>query len=109
MVNKLKRLMKELGLYRVYIEDRKITGHEDPFNIANDIGKENSFSHLIDCSFCWESTRHDTMWRELCLSTNAKWAEVLNDRCEMQRLKEIVNIYIHYDEDEEDIILDNDR
>lgn len=98
MVNKLKRLMKELGLYTVYIKDRKITGHEDPFSIANDISKENSFSYLIDCSFLWGDTMHNTMWRELCLSTNAKWAEVLNDRREMQRLKEIVNIYIHYDE-----------
>jgi hypothetical protein len=38
------------------------------------------------------------MWKELCLSTDARWEEVLNDRREIQRLKDIVNTYIHYDE-----------
>lgn len=98
MVNKLKRLMKELGLYKVYIKDRKMTGHEDPFKIADDIGKGHTLSYLIDISFIWDNTRHNTMWKELCLSTDARWEEVLNDRCEIQRLKDIVNTYIHYDE-----------
>ena len=98
MVNKLKRLMKELGLYTVYIKDRKITGHEDPFKIANEIDKGHSLSYLIDISFIWDNTGHSRMWNELCASTDARWEEVLNDRCEMQRLKDIVNTYIHYDE-----------
>lgn len=98
MVNKLKRLMKELGLYTVYIKDRKITGHKDPFKIVYDIGKGHTLSYLIDISFIWDNTGHSRMWKELCLSTDARWEEVLNDRCEMQRLKDIVNTYIHYDE-----------
>ena len=97
MVNKLKRLLKELGIYKVYISDRKKDGHEDPFSLVRDMSHGHTVAYLIDSSFIWSNTDHEKMWHELCMTTSMRWEEVIDNAWAMNALKNTIITYIDYE------------
>ena len=57
-----KRILKDIGIYTVYLNDRKMAGERYGFP-NNTAGVP--LRHIINCSFCWDETGHSTMWRRL--------------------------------------------
>ena len=57
------RLLKELGMYKVYCDDVRLAGEYRVLDY-NDL-----FSYLIDGSFLWDRTRHRVLYRAIYEST----------------------------------------
>ena len=59
-----KRILKELGLYSVYIrERRKLRPTNNVFSVVE---RHKSLSIIIDYSFTWNDTDNSEIWSELC-------------------------------------------
>lgn len=61
-IKKFKRILKELGLYSVWLKERKkyIKRHDD-VNVY-DVLKHEKLDNIIDYSFCWEVTPCRKVW-----------------------------------------------
>ena len=89
------RLLKELGMYKVYCDDVKLAGEYRILDY-NDF-----FSYLIDGSFPWRRTRHETLYRAIYESSCSWYTPSLllgYDICfetDIKKLKAIVKEYIN--------------
>ena len=57
-----KRILKDIGIYTVYLNDRKTAGERWGFP-NNTAGMP--LRHIINWSFVWDETGHSSMWRRL--------------------------------------------
>ena len=57
-----KRILKDIGIYTVYLNDRKTAG--EWYGFPNNT-EGMPLRHIINWSFCWDETDHGTMWRRL--------------------------------------------
>ena len=98
-IKKFKRLLKELGIYSVWLKEIKShlkrNNRKIPIKIKfNHIGEYAcNVGEVINLSFCWAETNNETMWRMLsnktyCLSIE----ECLSDE-HIGNLKKIVKRY----------------
>lgn len=73
-----KRILKDIGIYTVYLNDRKTVGERRGFP-NNTAGMP--LSHIINCSFCWDETSHKTMWCRLCQASPSRFSceELIKD------------------------------
>ena len=88
------RLLKELGIYKVYMDDLKLatSGKHKIVDYNN-----HTFSYLMDRSFTWDDTRHYELYWHL------SWADcahnlpiaILNNEYIRELLRQIVNAYIN--------------
>ena len=92
-----KRVLKELGIYKVYLEDRKRVGVHGILHIKQTLmGDPHPLNSFINCSFCWSDTNHETMWLRLYQTKAAQYTceEVLMNDAAMTELKYVVKRYI---------------
>ena len=85
------RLLKELGIYRVYLEDLKIGKR---FRIDNYC---ETFSYLIDLTLVWRRTRHMKLYDHLNCSDYSSFTPsylIYYDEG-VKKLKGIVDRYIN--------------
>ena len=85
------RLLKELGIYKVYIEDLKI-GKRHHIDDYCDL-----FSYLINLSLVWRMTRHEKLYTHLNYSIHSSFTPsylIYHDE-EIKELKVIVDRYIN--------------
>lgn len=89
------RLLKELGIYNVYLNDREVAGYGRTFP------KFSSFhapylNYYIMNSFCWTVTKHRRMWIYMYTSTAGIYTceQILWNDGLINELKTIVEEYI---------------
>ena len=88
------RVLKELGIYRVYLEDLKIaSAHSGPRFITT---YDDSFAELIDWSFSWARTRHKELYLHLnnTIYAEAPSSMLLDNEYSLMKLRKIVRDYI---------------
>ena len=91
-----KRILKDIGIYTVYLNDRKKAGRKG----FNYLPTEASFANIINSSFCWVDTDHYIMWTRLYHyhASYLPCKEMVNDRLtydyHINCLNEIVKVSI---------------
>lgn len=74
----LKRILKEIGLYNLWLRERELTDKNENINKRKGIFKikyvedDSSFSSIIDESFWWDSTTTPDLWEDLYESAECK-------------------------------------
>ena len=87
----LKRLLKELGIYQAYINDR-LKQYCPPTEMWG--LKCECLPDIIDRSFIWARTRHEALWENLH-DQSKFWRpeEIIRDKAEIERLKDVCKRY----------------
>ena len=96
------RVLKELGIYRVYLEDLKVASAQNS-GPSFPGTYDDSFSELIDWSFVWSRTRHMELYKHLHNTTfsEAPSSMILDDEYSLMKLRKIVHDYINIVNDPE--------
>lgn len=72
-VKRFKRILKELGIYNLYIrERRKQYPGVEVFSVA---GRYSSLSSIIDYSFTWADTKNPELWPELTYAIEREYSQ----------------------------------
>ena len=58
------RLLKELGIYNVYLNDREVARKGRTFPKFNTFITPHLKHHIMK-SFCWSATKHQRMWMHI--------------------------------------------
>ena len=86
----VKRLLKELGLFHIWIKNRKscVRGN---FNLQLFWQLPNNFALFIDESFTWSATKEEWLWEKLYNNTycDNTPSEILRHNYMVEELKEI--------------------
>ena len=62
-IKHFKRILKELGIYALYIKERRrLSPYVGVFSVA---GRHASLSNIIYFSFTWADTKNPNLWPEL--------------------------------------------
>lgn len=61
-INKFKRFLKELGLYSVWLKERKKYIKKYDNTSVYDVLKYETLDDIIDYSFCWSDTPCQKVW-----------------------------------------------
>ena len=96
-----KRLLKELGLYSIWLKERKkflknnlTSSHkkqanEEIFRYA--IAYGHNVGEIINASFCWAETNNENLWRKLSRMTYMVSISSCLDEQRIKGLKFIIN------------------
>ena len=89
------RVLKELGIYNVYLNDREVAGYGRTFPKFSSF-KAPYLNYYIMNSFYWSVTKHRRMWIHMYRSTAGIYTceEILWDDGLINELKTIVKEYI---------------
>jgi hypothetical protein len=96
-INNFKRLLKELGIYSLWLTERKYYSRITYKSITlktifYPVTNYWLFGDIINYSFSWETTSHPQMWEDIFYSVGRMTAEdVLANETSLERLKETIN------------------
>ena len=94
-IKALKRILKETGIYNLWLKERELTNKNENINKRKGIFnfkyvEDNScFSLIIDESFWWDETRTPYLWDKLYEATSCKSQSILKLAEDTESLKEI--------------------
>jgi hypothetical protein len=75
-IKRFKRILKELGIYNLYIrERRKQYPDVKVFSVA---GRYSSLSSIIDYSFTWADTKNPDLWPELTYAIDREFSQSID-------------------------------
>lgn len=88
-IRDLKRLLKELGIYTIWIKNRKKELHGS--QSLHFWSLPRFFNNIIDDSFTWSATKEELLWEELYDNTycDNTPSEILRHNYMVEELKEI--------------------
>ena len=91
-IKHFKRILKELGIYSIYIRDIK---NQRIGSLEKNLGDVETFSQLIDESFTWSFTENEQLWEKLYDITCGRYCEdmIYNKEC-LNEIKEKIKCYI---------------
>ena len=102
-VNLAIRLLKELGIYNLWLKERRKYNLENResracsrYTMFSVVGEYGYFSNFIDDSFCWCDTHNEDLWAELYdgVRRNATFEDILQSPTDMFELKKIIEAYL---------------
>ena len=92
----VKRLLKELGLFHIWIKNRKSYGRGN-FNLQLFWQLPDNFARFIDESFTWSATKEEWLWEELYDNSYCQDytpSEILRHNYMVEELKEICKSHL---------------
>ena len=83
-----KRVLKEIGIYTIWIKERKKSTHGISEDELINFNPYLSFASMIDNSFWWDETKHPCLWNKIyCAIPSQQTLSVLAK--DQQGLKDI--------------------
>jgi hypothetical protein len=92
----VKRLLKELGLFHIWIKNRKSYDRGN-FNLRHFWQLPDNFARFIDESFTWSATKEEWLWEELYDNSYCQDytpSEILHHNYMVEELKEICKSHL---------------
>lgn len=85
-----KRVLKELGIYTIWIKERKKSTHVVNEDELINFNPYQTFASIIDDSFWWDETTHPCLWDRLYVAKPSKKTidELAKDQQGLKDIKE---------------------